>query len=554
MKLQSAFVPVCQEDLTVNDWDCLDIILITGDAYIDHPSFGVPLLSRYLIHHGFKVGIIAQPRTEADFIALGRPRLFFGISAGNMDSMVCHYTAQRKLRSEDAFSPNNQPGFRPDRATLVYCQKVKQLYKNICVVLGGIEASMRRIPHYDFWGDKVRNSLLIESKASILVYGHGERQILEIAQRLSEKQTIDDIPGTCIITKDQPNKAQALPEYKAISTPQSFYDMTHTFIENYQTKPLYYNHLDRFYVHYPPAEPLTTAELDEVYNQPFTREVHPMYKGKRFKAFEQIKYSVTSHRGCYGGCSFCAVGLHQGKTIQSRSAGSIIKEVEAISQKKYFRGTITDIGGPTANMYGTGCKTNLSQSCKKRSCLYPEICKNLNVSEKAYLTLLKAIRQKVNNVFVSSGIRHDLALKQTEFTQELCFFYTSGQIKLAPEHIASSTLHRMYKPKADKYLKFCDIYAGLCRKIDKKQYVIPYFIVGFPGTTTEDAMELHNYLYKNNIRIEQVQEFTPTPMTIATMMYYTGLDYETGEAIHVPKGREIREQKGLAQWFKGVRS
>jgi len=550
MKLQTAFVPVTLEDVARNGWDSVDIVLITGDAYIDHPSFGIPLLSRYLIHHGFRVGIISQPQSDADFTALGRPRLFFGISSGNMDSMVCHYTAQRKPRSEDAFSPNNQSGLRPDRATLVYCQKIKQLYKNIPVVLGGIEASMRRIPHYDFWSDKLRNSILIESKASILVYGHGERQILEIAHRLSQQQTLSDIPGTCILSKESPQLGVQLPEYNAVSTPQAFYQLTHTFMEHYRTTPLYYPHLDRFYIHHTPAEPLTTAEIDSIYDLPFTRDVHPMYHGKRIKAFDQIKYSVTSHRGCYGGCSFCAVGLHQGRSIQSRSASSIIKEIDSITEKKYFKGTITDIGGPTANMYGTGCKKNISHSCKKRSCLYPEVCKNLLTSEKSYLTLLKTAKKKVNHVFITSGIRHDLALKQPEFIQDLCFFYTSGQVKLAPEHIAPTTLHYMYKPSADKYIQFCDIYARLCEQIDVKQYIIPYFIVGFPGTTTADAVILHEYLYKNNIHIEQVQEFTPTPMTIATMMYYTGLDFDTGEPIYVPKGREIRLQKALAQWYQ----
>jgi len=545
MKLHTPFVPVCLDDIKQNGWDELDVILLTGDAYIDHPAFGVALLSRFLIEHGYKVGIIAQPQTDADFQALGRPRLFFGISSGNMDSMVCHYTAQKKIRSEDAYSPNNKAGLRPDRAVLHYSQKVKQLFKKIPVVLGGIEASMRRIPHYDYWNDKVRNSILIETKASILVYGYGERQILEIADRLSQSKALEGIKGTCILSKELPEGAVEL-------VTDDFLKMTHTFVDNFQTKQLYYKHLDRFFVHNTPAEPFTTSELDKIYDLPFAREPHPMYKGKYIKAFEQIRTSVLSHRGCYGGCSFCALDFHQGRAIQSRSKTSILKEVEQITKKRYFRGTITDIAGATANMYGTQCKANLWSTCPKRSCLYPDICKNLVVSEKPYLALLRSASQVkgVEHVFVSSGVRFDLALQQLEFTQELCFFYTSGHLKLAPEHIASATLQRMHKPEHSKYRKFCEIYNSLSKKIEKQQYILPYLIVGFPGTTPQEALELHKYLVENKIKVEQIQEFTPTPMTIATAMYYTGRDFESGETLFIPKGSETMRQKKLALWFK----
>jgi len=552
MKLHTQFVPVSLSDMQKNGWDELDVILITGDAYIDHPAFGVALLSRFLIEHGYRVGIIAQPQTDAHFQALGRPRLFFGISSGNMDSMVCHYTAQKKIRSEDAFSPNNQAGLRPDRAVLHYSQKVKQLYKKVPVVLGGIEASMRRIPHYDFWGDKVRNSILIETKASILVYGYGERQILEIADRLSQQKTLENIQGTCILSKEQPAGAVELAEYNSLQDLNAFFKMTHTFVDNFQTKQLYYKHGERFFIHNTPATPFSTAELDHIYDLPFTREPHPMYKGKPIKAFDQIKTSVLSHRGCYGGCTFCALHFHQGRAIQSRSKTSILKEVETITQKRYFKGTITDIAGATANMYGTQCKANLWQTCPKKSCLYPQICKNLAISEKPYLALLRSASQTkgVNHVFISSGVRFDLALLQPEFTQELCFFYTSGHLKLAPEHVASATLHRMSKPEHSKYKKFCTIYKDLSKKVEKEQYILPYLIVGFPGTTTQEAEELHDYLKQNNIKVEQIQEFTPTPMTIATAMYFTHKDFESGEPIPVPKGSEIRRQKNLAQWYK----
>ena len=569
------------QDIRDNGWEDVDIVLVTGDAYIDHPAFGVSLLARYLIDHEYRVGIIAQPQKDEDFQALGRPRLFFGISSGNVDSMVNHYTAQRKIRSEDDFSPNNKNGLRPDRAVLVYTQKIKQFYKDTIVVLGGVEASMRRIPHYDFWSDKVRNSILIDSKANILVYGSGEKQILEIASRIKNKRGLNEIQGTCIFSKEKPLNMQILPFIDEILTPlvpslappmqvggegggfssipndsvphkeNHFYEMTKVFHENYQSQTLCYEFSGRYFIHYPPAEPLSTEEIDSIYNLPFTREPHQLYKGKFIKAFEQIKYSVLSHRGCYGGCSFCIINLHQGKTIQSRSKESILKEIDKISKKSYFKGTITDIAGASANMYGTYCKANLSQSCKKQSCLYPEICNNLSVNEKPYMSVLRAAKakSKVKNVFVSSGVRFDLALSQPEFTQELACFYTSGSLKLAPEHTSENVLKKMNKPAVEKYLRFSEIFLDISKKIEKKQYIIPYLLVGFPGSTLEDALELAIFLKKNNLKVEQIQEFTPTPMTIATTMYFTGKDYETGEEIYIPKGRDIKLQKALAQWY-----
>ena len=554
IQLKTDFLPVCMRDVKANGWEELDIILITGDAYIDHPAFGAALLGRYLIKKGFRVGVIAQPQKDEDYRALGRPKLFFGISSGNVDSMVNHYTAQRKIRSEDDFSPNSKAGLRPDRAVQIYTQKVKQFFKDIVVVIGGVEASMRRIPHYDFWSDKVKNSVLIDSKASILVYGNGERQILEIGERLRGSKLLEGIRGTCILSKELPPPAEAveLCDYGTVSDPESFYKMTKLFIDNYQTHTLFYKHTDRYYVHYTPAEPLSTAELDDVYGLPFAREPHPMYKGKIIKAFEQIKHSILSHRGCYGGCSFCMIGFHQGKAIQSRSKESILKEIDKLSKKSYFKKTITDIAGASANMYGTSCKHHNSPTiCKRHSCLYPEICKNLVFSEKPYLSVLRAARSshKVENVFISSGVRFDLALKQSEFMQDLCYFHTSGLLKLAPEHVCENVLKKMYKPSVEKYLKFSETFSEMCKKLEKKQRILPYLIVGFPGSRLEDALELAIFLKKNDLHVEQIQEFTPTPMTIATMMYFTGKDYECGEMIYVPKGREIRLQKALAQWY-----
>ena len=571
MQIKTKYVPTCKQDLLENGWEEIDIVLVTGDAYIDHPAFGVSLLARFLIEKGYRVGIIAQPQKDEDYQALGRPNLFFGISSGNVDSMVNHYTAQRKIRSEDDFTANGIAGVRPDRAVIVYTQKVKQFYKDIIVVLGGIEASMRRIPHYDFMSDKVRNSILIDSKAEILVYGNGERQILEIAEKVKKKLNLNSIKGTCVyisktaltmnsqrtsalatnyFSSPAVNEWVELPSPIAMSTMQ-FYQMTKTFNKNYHSETLYFEYNNRYLVHFPPAEPLSTIEIDEVYNLQFSREPHSSYKGKFIKAFEQIKYSVLSHRGCYGGCSFCSIGFHQGKTIQSRSKDSILKEISKISKKTNFKGTISDIAGASANMYGTFCRKMKSQSCPKISCLYPEICPNLSISEKQYLSVLRAAKSmsKVNNLFVSSGVRADLALLQTDFIQELTCFYTSGNLKLAPEHISENVLKKMYKPAIEKYLKFSEIFYDISKKIEKKQYIIPYLIVGFPGSTLEDALELALFLKKNKIHVEQIQEFTPTPMTIATMMYFTGKDYETGEDIYVPKGREIKLQKALAQWF-----
>jgi uncharacterized radical SAM protein YgiQ len=550
--MKTNYIPLTQQEVQDNGWESLDVILVSGDAYVDHPSFAAAIIGRYLISQGYRVGIIDQPVTDDDYQRLGKPNLFFGISSGNMDSMVNHYTAQRKIRSEDAYSPNGQTGLRPDRAILVYTQKVKQFFKDVPVVIGGVEASMRRIPHYDYWSDKIRNSILFDSKANILVYGNGERQILEIAQAIQTNKSLQNIKGTCIISNEQPEGTELISSYQDIKDKQLFWEMTKIFTESFNTKTLYYRFQDRYFVHNIPAEPFATQEIDFIYSLPFSRDVHPKYKGKRIKAFEQIKFSILSHRGCYGGCSFCTIGFHQGKTIQSRSKDSIISELNKISTMKYFRKTITDISGASANMYGTFCKANISETCSRISCLYPEICNNLVVNEKPYISVLKAARlsKKVNNVFISSGVRFDLALKQQEFIQDLAVFHTSGLLKLAPEHISENVLTKMFKPSIKKYLEFAGIYADICKKIEKKQYIIPYLIVGFPGTSLDDALDLAIFLKQHNLQVEQIQEFTPTPMTIATMMYYTGMDYEDSQKrIFVPKGREIRLQKALAQWF-----
>jgi uncharacterized radical SAM protein YgiQ len=448
------FLPVSKKELKKIGWSKLDIIIITGDAYIDHPGFGAAIIGRFLESNGFKVGIISQPdwKSDQDFLELGKPELFFGITSGNMDSMVNHYTAQKKIRTNDAYSPEEKPGLRPDRATIIYSQKIRSLFKNAPIIIGGIEASLRRIPHYDFWSDKVRNSILFDSKADILVYGMAEKPILEIARELQSGTQINElknIKGTVVSSKKVTEKDHILlPEFSKNFTKEDFFEMYQTFYENYFKEVIYQKFSNRYLKHNLPSEPLSTAEIDNIYNLPYARLPHPIYKNKKITAFEQIENSITSHRGCFGGCYFCSLSIHQGRTIQSRSIGSIINDIKNISQKDYFKGTISDIGGPTANMYGMFCKKNLEKSCSIDSCIYPEICTNLKFSHKAQKILLKKCREikSVKNLFITSGIRHDLALTDKEYIKEISENHTGGLLKLAPEHKSEKVLEYMNKP------------------------------------------------------------------------------------------------------------
>ena len=549
------FLPTSKKDMTQQGWKQLDIIIITGDAYVDHPAFGPILIARFLEAKGFKVGIISQPdcKTNSDFLELGRPSLFFGISAGNMDSMVNLYTAQKKLRSEDAYSLGGKTRLRPNRATIVYTQKVRTLFKDVPVVLGGIEASLRRIPHYDYWSNKLRNSILFDSKADILVYGMGEKPVLEIAERFAAGEQIDEldnIRGTVVISRNNSAKVP-LPEFSNAFSRQDFVKQHKIFENHFRNKVLSQKFINRFLIHNPPAHPLSQREMDDIYDLPFTREPHPMYRGKKIPAFLQIQNSVTSHRGCFGGCSFCAIGLHQGKTIQSRSRDSIIKELKDITRKEYFKGTISDIGGPTANMYDMSCKLNISETCQRNSCLFPSICPQLDISHKVQKKLLSSARglQGIKYVFVSSGIRFDLALYDKKYIHQLAEHHVSGLLKLAPEHKSEKVLKLMCKPSFDLYERFHQYFGTYCKKIGKEQYIVPYLIAGHPGTTLNDTIELAIYLKKNNIKLKQIQEFTPTPMTVSTYMYYTGTDTK-GNKINIPKGREMRLMKALLQWFE----
>lgn len=541
------FLPVNQSDLKERDWDYLDIILISGDAYIDHPSFAAAIIGRTLESAGFRVGIIPQPdwRNDSAFTVLGKPRLFFGITAGNMDSMVNHYTAQRKLRNDDAYSPDGISGKRPDRAIIIYTNIIKRLFKGVPIVIGGIESSLRRIVHYDFWQDKVRNSILADSKADILIYGMGERPVTKLAILLQKGipvSSIQNLPSTVVFSSTFPAKEDIiLPEAEKCSAKETFYQMTRQFEDNYRTKNIFQKTAGRWLKHNPPAKPLTTKEMDSIYALPFAYQPHPVYAGQKIPAYEQIKDSITSHRGCYGGCNFCAIACHQGRNIQSRSETSLLKEAQK------HTGTISDVGGPTANMYASFCRLDFPETCKRSSCLVPDICPNLQINHSVQLKILAKIGNlpRIKHLFIASGIRYDMAVNDDNYIEALATKYTGGRLKLAPEHSVSSVLRLMNKPQIEVFEKFCKKFYFYTNKAGLKSKIIPYLIIGHPGTTMEDAFELRNWLRKNKLKVEQVQEFTPTPMTISTCMYYTGLDYETGKPIHIPKPSEIRRQKEL---------
>lgn len=552
------FLPISREDLGARGWEQLDIIIVSGDAYIDHPGFAAAIIGRSLEARGYKVGIIAQPDVTnlQDIQALGQPRLMWGVTSGNMDSLVNHYTAQKKLRSEDAYTPGGKIGIRPDRAVIRYTNLIKQISKDKPVIIGGIEASMRRISHYDYWSDKVRNSVLIDSKADMLVYGMGEQIILEITDKLNAGfpiEALQDIKGTAILVPDLDDSLPfiLLPDGDKCSDKSTFLELTKTFQSNYASSIIYQKYDNRYLKHNPPPETISTPALDQIYNLPFVREAHPIYRNKTLKAWEQIRDSITAHRGCGGGCNFCAIGYHQGKEISSRSPKSIIREAEMLTQKAYFHGTISDVGGPSANMYGMKCNLAKDLVCKRSSCLYPEICSNFDSNHDEYLNLLGDVSRVkgVNNLFIASGIRFDLALKSPRFIKTIAKKYIGGHLKLAPEHTVPQVLNLMNKPSIGLYEEFSKQFLLHTQNADKKQQIIPYIIVGHPGTDTNDAIKLALYLKKNNLKLEQVQEFYPTPMTPSTAMYYTERNFVDGKALFVAKGRNIRLQKALVQWF-----
>ncbi|MFA4966756.1 MAG: YgiQ family radical SAM protein [Candidatus Margulisiibacteriota bacterium] len=553
------FLPTTKEDLKKRGIEQLDIILISGDAYIDHPSFGPVLIARYLEANGFSVGMIPQPVKDEDFLKLGRPKLFFGVSAGNLDSMVANYTADKKIRRTDMYSPGNEGGHRPDRACIVYTNKVKSLFPGVRVVLGGVEASLRRFAQYDYWDDKVRRSLIFDAKADYLTYGMSEKGILLIAKMTNDKcqMTNEGIASrycnTAIIEKDisKYKDALILPSFEEVSSDKKKYAEAFKlyYLEGRKKNPriMIQPCQGRYLVVFPPQN-LTQKEFESLFELPFVRAPHPMYKGKKIPAWDFVKFSTVSHRGCFGGCSFCAISQHQGKYITSRSLDSIKKEIkEKIMTQPDFKGNILDVGGPTANMYGMACKKE--GGCTRASCIYPTICENLDHSLKPSLKLLKEIRQMpgIKHLFIGSGIRYDLALLDEEYMDELVGYHVGGQLSIAPEHICEEVLLLMGKPKIGKFMEFKEKFDELNKKHRKKQFIVPYFISSHPGSTLKHALELTLFLKRHHIKIEQVQNFTPTPMTTSTTMYYTGMDPFTGKAVHIPKGEERSFQKALLQ-------
>jgi uncharacterized radical SAM protein YgiQ len=551
------FLPTTTDEAMKRGWDELDVVFVTGDAYIDHPAFGVPLLARWLEHHGYRVGIISQPdwKDPDAFRVLGRPRLFFAVAAGAMDSMVAHYTPEKRIRRDDAYTPGNRHGARPNRATIVYTSCCRAAYKDVPVVIGGIEASLRRFAHYDYWDDKVRRSILFDSKADVLVFGMGERPLLELADRMRDGETlasITDIRGTAFASAHLPAGSSLLPSCEEVQGDRLAYAKAFRLVSERHTSQdsivLAQRHGSRFLVCNPPAMPLTTAELDAVYSLPFTRLPHYSYS-EPIPAWEQIKASVTTHRGCYGGCAFCAITLHQGRTIQSRSIDSITAEVEAMAKTSWFRGVISDLGGPTANMYGTGCGApDGGASCKRHSCLHPSLCQRLQVNDRAGAELLSAVRKlpAVRHVTVTSGIRYDLLARQPAYFRELVAHHVGGLLKVAPEHCCEKVLQVMRKPAPALFEEFLVQFRDECARLGKRYGIVPYLMSGHPGTTLSDMVDLGLFLRRNRLRVEQVQQFTPTPGTLATAMYHAMIDPLTGGSVYIARSdREKQQQKAL---------
>jgi len=558
-------------------WDELDILIVTGDAYVDHPAFGPVLVARFLEGRGYRVGIVAQPRwtTVEDVSRMGRPRLFVGVSAGNLDSMLSRLTAQKKTRSEDQYSPDGRTNLRPNRATIVYSNLCRQAFPGLPVVLGGIEASLRRIAHYDYWSDSVRRSILLDSKADLLVFGMGERAAWEIARRLDGGERVDalaDIRGTAHVKKNKrawadiaanasryvtDGKVVLLHSYEEVCSDKVAFAKMSRLLQNetnaHNARPLLQPHGAEAVYFNPPALPLDESDMDALYDLPFARSPHPNYEGARIPAFETVKHSIVTMRGCFGGCTFCSITEHEGRIIQSRSADNVLREVRALSRMEDFRGTITDVGGPTANMYKMRCRDDATeQACRRLSCVHPGICDNLVTDHGPLVDLLKRVRQEpgVKRAYVASGVRYDLAARSPEFVRELARHHTGGQLSVAPEHTSPGVLDKMKKPPIEHYERFAQAFCHASEQAGKEQYLVPYFITAHPGSTLSDTIELALWLKARNMRPRQVQDFIPTPMAIATTMFYTGIDPLTNEPVPVVRDlREKKRMKALLYWW-----
>ena len=560
------YLPISKEDMIERGIEQFDFVYVIGDAYVDHPSFGPAIISRILESRGFSVGIISQPdwKDDASISILGTPRLGFLVSGGNMDSMVNHYSVSKKRRDMDSFTPGGVMGKRPDYATVVYCNLIRRTYKKTPIIIGGIEASLRRLAHYDYWSNKVKRSILLDSGADLISYGMGERSIVEIAEALESGIDVKDITfidGTVYKTKEKESIYDAiwLPEWDEIKEDkrkfaESFYTQ-YCNTDPFSGKRLVEGYGTNFVVQNPPQKPLSEAEMDAVYALPYMRNYHPSYEeAGGVPAIREIKFSLVSNRGCFGGCSFCALTFHQGRIIQTRSHESIIEEAKLITQDKEFKGYIHDVGGPTANFRAPACSKQLTKgACPNKQCLFPTPCKNLEVDHKDYIELLRKLRElpKVKKVFIRSGIRFDylMADKDKTFLRELCEHHVSGQLKVAPEHISNAVLQRLGKPSVEVYNKFVKAYKDMNAKIGKEQYLVPYLMSSHPGSTLKEAIELAEYLRDLGYMPEQVQDFYPTPSTISTCMYYTGLDPRTMEEVYVSTNpHEKAMQRALIQY------
>ena len=625
------FLPMTRAEMTALGWDQCDVIVVTGDAYVDHPSFGMAIIGRLLESEGFRVGMIAQPdwHSAEPFRALGRPRLFFGVTGGNMDSMVNRYTADRRVRSDDAYTPRGEGGKRPDRSVIVYSQRVREAFREVPIVIGGIEASLRRIAHFDYWSEKVRRSVLLDAKADLLVYGNGERQVCEIARRLDAGETIDaltDLRGTALVRRRLPDgmievdsthldapgplnppvdpyameseikatsqQAEAaaaaplqgnervvkfvrrvraadrdrsvirMPSYEQVVGDPVMYAhasrILHLEANPHNARPLVQRHGDLELWLNPPPIPLTTEEMDRIYELPYQRRPHPAYGDAQIPAYKMIRFSISIQRGCFGGCSFCSITEHEGRIIQNRSESSILKEIETIRDTvPGFTGVISDLGGPTANMYRIACKSReVEASCRLPSCVYPSVCSNLNTDHMPLIELYRKARAipGIKKILIASGVRYDLAIESPEYVKELATHHVGGYLKIAPEHIQEGPLSKMMKPGVGTYYRFKELFDRFSKEAGKEQYLIPYFIAAHPGTTDEDMVELALWLKKNGFRADQVQAFLPSPMASATAMYHSGKNplrrvTRDSETVVVPKGtRQRRLHKAFLRY------
>lgn len=573
------FLPTTKKELEIRGWDEVDVVFFTGDAYIDHPAFGAAVIGRLLEAQGLKVAIVPQPNWRddlRDFKKMGRPRLFFAVSGGNMDSMVNHYTANKRLRSDDAYTPDGKAGMRPDYATITYCNIIRKLYPDVPLVIGGIEASLRRFTHYDYWSDKLMPSILLDSKADLLIYGMGEKPLLELVKQLREGKNFGElthIQQTSFLTKEIPTHATwkdiQLVAHEVCLTDKKKYASNFKYIEQesnkYEAARLIQKYGNRWLVVNPPYHPLTETELDASYDLPYTRLPHPKYKGKTIPAFEMIKFSVNMHRGCFGGCSFCTISAHQGKHIVSRSKESIVNEVKKITQMPDFKGYLSDLGGPSANMYKMkGIKMHICRQCRKPSCIFPKVCFNLDTDHTPLLEIYKAVDALpgIKKSFIGSGVRYDMLLSNTanakankshnEYIKELISNHVSGRLKVAPEHTSDDVLNMMRKPSFAYFGEFKRQFERINRENGLNQQLIPYFISSHPGCKNEDMADLAIQTKKLDFKLEQVQDFTPTPMTLATEIYYSGYHPYTLEPVFTAKAKDEKlEQRKFFFWYKG---